>query len=87
MIRNVTLEEATRSNASSSSDITNDSATLIPSNLSSSTKLFEFNPNGYFLSGHHAIRLIEIQSYGGPGQPSHHNMLNLMTQRLCYTDF
>jgi hypothetical protein len=69
MIRNVTLEEATRINASSSSDITNDSATQIPSNLSSSTKLFEFNPNGYFLSGHHAIRLIEIQSYGGPGEP------------------
>ncbi len=70
MIGNVTPEEAARINASSSSSATtNDSATQIPSNLSSSTKLLEFNPNGYFLSGHHAIRLIEIQSYGGLGQP------------------
>ena len=69
MIENLTPEEAARINASSSSAITNASATQIPLNLSSSTKLFEFNPNGYFLSGHHAIRLIEIQSYGGPRQP------------------
>ena len=71
MIGNVTPEEAARINASSSSSAatTNDSATQIPSNLSSSTKFLEFNPNGYFLSGHHAIRLIEIQSYGGLGQP------------------
>ena len=70
MTENLTPEEAARINASSSSSIKNASATQIPSNLSSSTKLLEFDPNGYyFLSGHHAIRLIEIQSYGGPGQP------------------
>ncbi|HZA06663.1 MAG TPA: hypothetical protein VE619_03080, partial [Nitrososphaeraceae archaeon] len=72
MTENLTPEEAARINASSSSSssIKNASATQIPSNLSSSTKLLEFDPNGYyFLSGHHAIRLIEIQSYGGSGQP------------------
>jgi hypothetical protein len=69
MIGNLTPEEAALINASSSSAITNASANHIPSNLSSSAKLLEIASNGYFLSGHHAIRLIQIQSYGGPGQP------------------
>ena len=68
MIGNLTPEEAALINASSSA-ITNASANQIPSNLSSSAKLLEIVPNGYFLSGHHAIRLIQIQSYGGQGQP------------------
>jgi hypothetical protein len=68
MINNLTPEEAALINASSSA-ITNASANQIPSNLSSSVKLLEVDPNGYLLSGHHAIRLIQIQSYGGPGQP------------------
>jgi hypothetical protein len=68
VIGNLTPEEAALINASSSA-ITNASANQIPSTLSSSAKLLEIVPNGYFLSGHHAIRLIQIQSYGGPGQP------------------
>ena len=68
MIGNLTPEEAALINASSFA-ITNASANQIPSNLSSSAKLLEINPNGYFLSGHRAIRLVQIQSYGGPGQP------------------
>ena len=50
MIGNLTPEEAALINASSSSAITNASANQIPSNLSSSTKLLEIVPNGYFLS-------------------------------------
>jgi len=68
MINNLTPEEAALINASSSA-VTNASANQIPSNLSSSAKLLEINANGYFLSGHRAIRLIQIQSYGGPWQP------------------
>jgi hypothetical protein len=68
MIGNLTPEEAALINASSSA-ITDASANQIPSNLYSSTKLLEIVPKGYFLSGHHAIRLMQIQRYGGPGQP------------------
>jgi hypothetical protein len=68
MINTLTPEEAALINASSSA-ITNASENQIPSNLSSSAKLLEVDPNSYLLSGHHAIRLIQIQSYGGPGQP------------------
>jgi hypothetical protein len=68
MIGNLTPEEAALINASSSA-ITNASASQIPSNLYSITKLLEIVPKGYFLSGHHATRLMQIQRYGGPGQP------------------
>lgn len=68
MINNLTPEEAALINASSSA-ITNASTNQIPSTLSSSAKLLEIVPNGYFLSGHYVIRLIQIQSYVGPGQP------------------
>ena len=48
MIGNLTPEEAALINASSSA-ITDASVNQIPSNLSSSAKLLEINPNGYFL--------------------------------------
>lgn len=32
-------------------------------------RLIEVNTNGYFLSGHPAIRVIMINSFGGPGEP------------------
>ena len=68
MIGNLAPEEAALINTSSFA-ITNGTVNRVPSNLSSSAKLLEINPNGYFLSGHRAIRLVQIQSYGRPGQP------------------
>jgi len=68
MIGNLTPEEAALINASSFA-ITSGAVNRVPSNLSSSAKLLEINPNGYFLSGHRAIRFVQIQSYGRPGQP------------------
>jgi hypothetical protein len=87
MIGNLTPEEAALINASSSSAITNTSANHIPSNLSSSAKLLEIASNGYFLSGHHAIRLIQIQSYGGPGQPYSPQYPEPHTPKSCYMGF
>jgi hypothetical protein len=37
--------------------------------LTPGEKLIELDVSHYVLSGHRAIRIIETQSFGGPGQP------------------
>jgi hypothetical protein len=51
-----------------------DFANYLISHLSPGAKLLQLYKNGYFLSGHHAIRRTLVQSYGGPGQPTSPNM-------------
>jgi hypothetical protein len=46
-----------------------DFANSLPSNQSHGLKLIEMDKNGYFLSGHPALRVIGIASFGGPGEP------------------
>jgi hypothetical protein len=46
-----------------------DLANSLPSNQSHGLRLIEMDKNGYFLSGHPALRAIEIGSFGGPGEP------------------
>jgi hypothetical protein len=49
----------------------NDSAktNTIRTHLTPGERLIELDVNHYVLSGHPAIRIIETQSFGGPGQP------------------
>jgi hypothetical protein len=49
----------------------NDSAktNTIRTHLTPGEKLIELDVTRYLLSGHPAIRIIETQSFGGPGQP------------------
>jgi hypothetical protein len=46
-----------------------DFANSLPFNQSHGLKLIEMDKNGYFLSGHPALRVIGIGSFGGPGEP------------------
>jgi hypothetical protein len=41
----------------------------IRTHLTPGENLIELDVTHYVLSGHHAIRIIETQSFGGPGQP------------------
>jgi hypothetical protein len=52
-------------------NMNDDSAKInaIKSHLFGGEKLLELDVSRYLLSGHPAIRLVEIQSFGGPGQP------------------
>jgi hypothetical protein len=60
-IKNVTPEQvAAFMNASSNQFV----SSLLPTQ-----RLVEMDPNGHFLSGHPAIRVMLMQSYGVPGQP------------------
>jgi hypothetical protein len=42
---------------------------IIRTHLTPGERLIELDVSHYVLSGHPAIRIIEIQSFGGPGQP------------------
>jgi hypothetical protein len=65
----VEIEDAAE--AQTAADTMNDSAkaNAIRMHLSPGVKLLELDLTRYFLSGHPAIRLIEIRSYGRPGEP------------------
>jgi hypothetical protein len=41
----------------------------IRTHLTPGERLIELDVTRYLLSGHLAIRIVEIQSFGGPGQP------------------
>ena len=49
---------------------TEDFANSQTSNQSHGLKIIEMEKNGYFLSGHPALRSILIISFGGPGEPA-----------------
>jgi hypothetical protein len=46
----------------------------IRTHLTPSENLIELDVIHYLLSGHRAIRIIETQSFGGPGQPTSSNL-------------
>jgi len=80
MINNLTPEEAALINASSSA-ITNASANQIPSTLSSSAKLLEIVPNGYFFLVIMQLDLYKSKVMEDQGNLTHHNILNPMTPK------
>jgi hypothetical protein len=62
-------------------------ANFIKAHLKPGESLLELDVTHYLLSGHPAIRLIEIQSFGGPGQPKsrqYRNTLNPMILKAYF---
>ena len=65
----VQIENATQSEIAVYNTNNSAKTNTIRTYLTPGEKLIELDVNHYVLSGHPAIRIIETQSFGGPGQP------------------
>jgi PsbP-like protein len=65
----VQIENATQSEIAVYNTNNSAKTNTIRTHLTPGEKLIELDVNHYVLSGHPAIRIIETQSFGGPGQP------------------